>query len=102
MSEKVAPNEIPVALLTQALLDLRQARRSRSATRQALLVYFRAGIKEQFDLDQLVNWLFFWPNNRQSAFAQAGYSDHEACELIDMLKRIPINEIGLDDQPSAG
>jgi hypothetical protein len=92
---------MPVALLSQALLDLREARRNPEATRQAVIRYFRGGVGMGMELGNLVEWLFFWPSQRDSVFGQAGYSHRESIEFVEMVKRMSIQEIGLDDTTSA-
>lgn len=107
-----AQPEIPVTLLSQALLDLRQARGSQRATREAVIRYFKAGIADGYTVGSLMQWLFFWPEKEQSVFSQVGYSAREIEEFMGILKeKHSARELGLrEDQmpaskspePSAG
>jgi len=92
--------EIPVALLSQALLDLRQARGSRRATREAVIRYFKSGIAGGYTVDSLMQWLFYWPENQPSVFSQVRYSAPEIREFMEILKeKHSAQELGLrDDQ----
>jgi hypothetical protein len=101
MSDSIETNEIPVALLAQALQGLRLARGNPAATRQAVIEYFRAGVGMRLELGKMLHWLFFWPSQRESAFGQVGYSHKQGLEVLDMVKRISIEEIGLNDETSA-
>ena len=101
MNENTTPSEMPVTLLAQALLDLREARGNSEATRQAVIRYFKAGITTGMQIGPMVEWLFFWPNQRESVFGQAGYSHKASIEFIGMVKRMQIQEIGLDDTTNA-
>ena len=88
---------IPVALLSETLLELRKARGNAEATRQAAIHYFRSGVASGFEVGPLLNWLFFWPNRGQSVFSQVGYSGKESSEFVETLKKLPVQELGSDD-----
>jgi hypothetical protein len=89
--------EIPVALLAEALRELRKARGNAEATRQAAIHYFRSGLASGFQAGPLLSWLFSWPNRRESVFSQAGYSGKEGSEFVEMLKKLPVQELGSND-----
>ena len=100
MADTDSQPEIPVPLLSQALLELRQARGSQRATREAVIRYFKSGIAGGFTVGLLVQWLFFWPDKKQSVFSQVGYSATEIREFMEILKeKHSAQELGLrDDQ----
>ena len=98
MNENPGPTEMPVTLLAQALLDLKEARGNSATTRQAVIHYFKAGITSGMQVGPLLNWLFFWPSQSESVFGQAGYSQKESLEFIEMVKRMTLRELGLSDQ----
>jgi hypothetical protein len=100
MPDKDSQPEVPVALLSQTLLELRQARGSFRATREAVIGYFKTGIAGGFQVGSLMRWLFFWPDRRQSVFSQVGYSSKESREFMEILKeKHSAQELGLrDDQ----
>ena len=103
MSDNEQQAEVPVALLSQALLDLRQARGSKRATREAVFRYFKSGIAGGFTVGSLMQWLFFWPDKKQSVFSQVGYSGTESREFMEILKeKHSAQELGLreDQMPS--
>lgn len=83
--------KIPVELLSQALLDLRAAHGNRKAEKEAAIRYFKSGIADGYQLGPLLQWLCFWPNNRESVFWQARLDS----KFIDILKKISIRELGL-------
>jgi hypothetical protein len=91
------PTEIPVTLLAQTLLDLKAARGNWETTRQAAILYFKAGIAAGFQVGPLLQWLCFWPSQRESVFGQAGYSPAEGLKFLDILKNISSEDIGLND-----
>jgi hypothetical protein len=100
MSENDSQIGIPVALLSQALLELREARGNFQATREAVIRYFKNGIASGFQVGPLLQWLVFWPNNRESVFSQVGYSSKERREFLEILKeKRPVRELGLNDIP---
>jgi hypothetical protein len=101
MSDNPSPPEIPVALLSQALLELREARGNSPATRQAAIRYFRNGIARGYQVGPLLKWLFSWPNNRESVFWQLRYSGKEGHEFVEMLRKLPVEELGLNDTSAA-
>jgi hypothetical protein len=47
-----------------------------------------------------MQWLFFWPDKKQSIFSQVGYSAREIREFMEILKeKHSAQELGLrDDQ----
>ena len=100
MSDNKPQAEVPVTLLSQALLDLREARGNLQATREAVLRYFKSGIAGGFQVGPLMQWLFFWPDQQQSVFSQIGYSTKETFEFMEILKeKHSARELGLrDDQ----
>ena len=97
LGEAARGTGIPIALLAQALLELRKARGNSQATRQAAIRYFRSGIASGFQVGPLLDWLLSWPDGRWSVFSQAGYSGKECREFVEMLKKLPVQELGLDD-----
>ena len=100
MSDNKPQADVPVALLSQALLDLREVRGSQRATREAVIRYFKSGITGGFTVGSLMQWLFFWPDEKQSVFSQVGYSAKEISEFMEILKeKHSAQELGLrDDQ----
>ena len=68
MPDTDSQQEIPVTLLSQALLELRQTRGSQGATREAVMRYFKSGIADGYTVGSLMQWLFFWPDKKQSVF----------------------------------
>jgi hypothetical protein len=95
MSRDPLQTEVPVALLNEALLELRQARGNPEATREALIRYFREGVARNFKIGPLLEWLFSWPNKRESVFWKVGTGR----DLLEILKKLPVQELGLG--PSA-
>jgi hypothetical protein len=89
--------EIPVALLAEALRELRKARGDAEATRQAAIHYFRSGVASGFQVGALLSWLFSWPNRRESVFSQVGYEGKQGREFVETLKKLPVQELGLKD-----
>jgi hypothetical protein len=101
LGEAAGGTGIPVALLAQALLELRKARGNAEETRLAAIRYFRNGIAGGFQVGPLLNWLMSWPEVRWSVFSQAGYSAKEGKEFVEMLKKLPAQELGLNDTTTA-
>ncbi len=102
MSENDSQTEVPVGLLSQVLLQLREARGSSRATREAVLHYFKSGIASGFQVGPLMQWLFFWPNKQESVFSQMRYSSKEGLEFFEILKeKHSLQELGLDDTRNA-
>ncbi len=91
MPENTSAAEVPVALLSQALLDLRAASGNRKAEREAALRYFKSGIASGYQVGPLLEWLFSWPNNRESVFWQARLDT----QFVDMLKKLSLRDLGL-------
>lgn len=91
MTEKTSPAEIPVALLSQALVELRSARGNRPAEREAAIRYFKSGLAKGYQIGPLLEWLFFWPNKRESVFCQARLDT----KFVEMLKKMSIRDLGL-------
>jgi len=90
MPENTSPAEIPVALLSQALLELRAARGNPQAEREAAIRYFKSGLESGYQIGPLLEWLFFWPNNHDSVFWQARLDSR----FVGMLKKLSLHEIG--------
>ncbi len=91
MPENSSPVPIPVALLSQALIELRSASGNRQAERDAAIRYIQSGIANGYQLGPLIEWLFFWPNDRESVFWQARLD----ARFVDMLKNMRLDELGL-------
>src|SRR5271169_2848364 len=89
--------DVQVALLSQALLELRSAKGRPQALREAVIRYFRNGISNGFKVAELLEWLFFWPNNRWSPFAQMDFSGKAGHDFVDMVKTLNLRDIGVDD-----
>jgi len=96
MADSTPPAEIPVSLLSQTLIELRQARGNAEATREAAIRYFKSGIGAGFQVGPLLQWLMFWPNNTESVFWQVRYQAGEGKQFIDMLKKISLQDLGLN------
>jgi hypothetical protein len=92
MPENKPPTEIPVALLSQALIDLRAARGNPKAAREAAIRYFKNGFASGFQIGPLLEWLFFWPSNRESVASQARLDTR----FVEMLKKLSLRDLGLD------
>src|SRR5437588_1948282 len=90
MIRNPSPTEVPVGLLKQALLELREARGNSQATREALIRYFRNGVARNFQIGPLLEWLISWPNKRESVFSQAGAGR----DFVEILKKLPVQELG--------
>jgi hypothetical protein len=104
MPENDSQPEVPVALLSEALLELRAARGNFRATREAVIHYFTTGFAGGFLAGPLLQWLFFWPNEQQSVFSQVGYSAKESREFLEILReKHSAQELGLknDQMPPA-
>ena len=91
MTENNSPTGIPVALLSQALLELQAARGNPQAEREAAIRYFKSGIGSGYRVGPLLEWLFFWPNNRESVFWQAQLDSN----FVAMLKKMSLRDLGL-------
>jgi len=88
MADKLAGEAgVPIELLAQALLELRKARGNFQATREAVIRYFNSGIASGFQVGPLLQWLFFWPNKRESVFAQVGTQAKRAMSFLRYSKR---------------
>jgi hypothetical protein len=94
--------EVPVALLARTWTELSRARGDSKASRQAALRYFRDGLGGGFPSQLLLRWLFFWPNERESAFGQAAFSAQQGEDFIQMVKKLTIEDaLGSDDESPA-
>jgi len=91
MPESKSSLEVPVALLSQALVELRTARGNREAEREAAIRYFKSGIAEGYQIGPLLDWLCFWPNNRESVFWQARLDS----KFVEMLKKLSLRDLGM-------
>jgi len=87
--ESKSSMEVPVALLSQALVELRTARGNREAEREAAIRYFKSGISEGHQIGSLLEWLCFWPNNRESVFWQARLDS----KFVEMLKKLSLRDL---------
>jgi hypothetical protein len=90
MSEISSAKEVPVGLLSQALVELREARGNPQATREALIRYFRNGVEGNFQIGPLLKWLTSWPNERESVFSQVGAGR----DFLEILRKLPVQELG--------
>jgi hypothetical protein len=90
MNENTSSEEVPVALLSQALVDFRAARGNRPAEREAALRYFRGGLQSGYELGAWLQWLLFWPNDRESVFWQARLD----VKFVEMLKKLSLRDLG--------
>lgn len=106
MPENTSQTEVPVALLSQALLELRAARGNREAEKKAAIGYFKSGVANGYQIGPLLEWLCFWPNDRESVFWQARLDS----TFVNMLKKLSMRDLGLapdealsadDEKPSA-
>jgi hypothetical protein len=95
MPENRSPEGIPVALLSQALIDLKAARGNPKAEREAAIRYFKSGIANGYQVGPLLKWLCLWPNNRESIISQARLGG----SFVDMLKKLSLQDLGLAPQP---
>jgi len=95
MSENTSPTEIPVALLSQALLELRAARGNPQAAREAAIRYFKSGIENGFQVGALLQWLLFWPSDNESVFWQVRFPGNEGMQFIEMLKKLSLRDLGV-------
>ncbi len=93
--------EVPIELLSECWLALAEARGNAQATREAAIQYFRKGIARGSQVGPLLKWLISWPSERESAFSQVGYSAKEAAEFIETLRKLPVEELGLNDTKTA-
>jgi hypothetical protein len=89
--------DVQVAVLSQALLELRSGKRRPPALREAVIRYFRNGSSNGFKVAELLEWLFFWPTNRWSVFAQIGFSGKAGHEFVEMVKALTLRDLGVDD-----
>jgi hypothetical protein len=97
MPEDTSQTEVPVALLSQALLELRAARGNRQAEKAAAIRYFKSGLANGYQVGPLLEWLCFWPNNRESVFWQARLDS----KFVDMLKKLSLRDLGLASNEAA-
>ena len=97
MPDNTSQTEAPVALLSQALLELRAARGNRQAEKEAAIHYFKCGLANGFQVGALLEWLCFWPNNRDSVFWQARLDS----KFLDMLKKLSSRDFGLESNEAA-
>ena len=93
--------DIQVALLAQALLELRKAKARQPAQREAVIRYFKNGISSGFTIPDLITWLFLWPDNRWCVFAQMGLSENAGHEFLNMVKALTLRDLGVDDSSPA-
>jgi hypothetical protein len=91
MHESKSSMEVPVALLSQALVELRTAHGNRKAEREAAIRYFKSGIADGHQIGPLLEWLCFWPNNRESVFWQARLDN----KFVEMLKNLSLRDLGM-------
>ena len=89
--------DVQVALLGQALLELRSAKGRAPALREAVIRYFRNGLANGFKVAELLEWLFFWPTNRWSVFAQTGFPGKAGSEFVAMVKALTVADLGVND-----
>ena len=97
MSDSNSQTEVPVALLSQALVELRAARENRQAQREAAIRYFKSGLAKGYQVGPLLEWLCFWPNNRESVFWQARLDS----KFVEMLKKLSVRDLGLASNDAA-
>jgi hypothetical protein len=97
MPDNTSKTEVPVALLSQALLELRAARGNRPAEKEAAIRYFKSGLATGYQVGPLLEWLCFWPNDRESVFWQARLDS----KFVDMLKKLSLRELGLPSNEAA-
>lgn len=104
MPEATSPTEIPVALLSQALEELRAARSNPPAAREAAIRYFKSGLERGYQVEVLLQWLLFWPNDRESVFWQVRFPGNEGRQFIETLKQLSLRDLGLAPKaaPAAG
>ena len=82
--------------------ELRTAQGHMEATREALLRFFRRGLRADLLLDDLMQILFFQPSQTGSIFSRVGYTAPETEFNIRMVKAFTIAEIGITfDDPAA-
>ena len=93
--------EVPIELLAECWLELAEARGNAQAAREAAIHYFRNGIAGGFQVGPLLKWLISWPSERESAFSQVGYSAKEASEFIETIRKLPVEQLGLNDTTTA-
>lgn len=82
---------VPVALLSQALLEFRAASGNRQREKEAAIRYFKSGIANGYQVGPLLEWLCFWPNSRESVFWQARLDSR----FVEMLKKLSLRDLGL-------
>jgi hypothetical protein len=92
---------VPIELLSECWLELAEAQGNPEATREAAIHYFKSGIAHGFQVGPLLKWLISWPSARESAFSQVGYSAKEATEFIEILRKLPVEELGLNDNTTS-
>ncbi len=95
MPENPPSPQIPVALLSQALLELQAARGNPQAARAAAIRYFKNGIESGFQIGPLLDWLLFWPSNTESVFWQVHFPGNEGRQFIEMLKKLSLGDLGV-------
>jgi hypothetical protein len=91
MPDNSSQREVPVALLSQVLLELRAARGNRQAEKAAAIRYFKSGLANGYQVGPLLQWLCFWPNNRESVLWQARLDS----KFVEMLKKLSLRDLGL-------
>jgi hypothetical protein len=96
MADSAPSAKIPVSLLSQTLIELRQARGNAEATREAAIRYFKGGLAGGYQVGPLLNWLLLWPSTTESVFWQVRYPGDEGKQFIDMLKKMSLQDLGLD------
>ena len=89
--------DVQVSLLSRALHDLRTVKKQPQALREAVIRYFRNGISKGFKVAELLEWLFFWPSNRWSVFAQMDFTGKAGHKFVDMVKTLTLRDLGVDD-----
>lgn len=92
---------VQVALLAQALRELRSAKGRSPLLREAVIRYFKNGIANRFKVPELIEWLFFWPSNRWSVFAQIDFAGKAGHEFVEMVKGLTLRDLGVDDESIA-
>ena len=97
----VEGNDVQLVLLSQALLELRSAKGSPQVLREAVIRYFTKGISKGFKVTELLEWLFFWPTNRWSVFAQVDFSAKAGSEFVGMVKTLTLQDLGVPDAADA-
>ena len=94
--------EVPVALLARAWAEMSKVRSDARGSRRAAARYFSDGIASGLPSQLLIKWLFFWPNERESAFGQAGFSARAGRDFVKMVKELTVREaLASDDERPA-